>query len=107
MATFDGGDGALAQAKAHVLAAVMTPQPHPAVLGVGIGRDREANEVVVVLVAGDERSVDEVRALCSTGDTATDVMARVTFRTTGGRGAPGGAPVRRSPWDRFRPGGDS
>ena len=82
METLEGGDGPLAQAKAHVMAAVMTPEPHPSVLGVGIGRDQEANEVVVVLVAGDERSVEEVRALCAPGDLTLDVRTRITFRTT-------------------------
>ncbi len=85
MSAPEPGTGALAQAKAHVMAAVVSPDSHPSVRGVGIGRDDQGNEVVVVLVEGDERTVDEVRALCSPDDIAVDLRTRITFRAAPGR----------------------
>lgn len=57
-------DGPMAEAKARVFAAVMAPERHPAVYGVGIANDDDDRPVVNVMVVGDDSVAAEVRQLC-------------------------------------------
>lgn len=57
-------DGTMAEAKTRVVAAVMAPDRHPAVYGVGIANDDDGRPVVNVMVIGDDAVASEVRQLC-------------------------------------------
>lgn len=54
----------MAEAKARVFAAVMRPERHPAVYGVGIAEDDDGRPVVNVMVLGHDSVAAEVRHLC-------------------------------------------
>ena len=73
-------DGPMARAKTRVMAALMTPQRHPAVFGVGLGRDGDGNPTVVVNVEGDDEIAQEIRELCYPDVVRVDLGTWSTFR---------------------------
>jgi hypothetical protein len=70
----------MAPAKARVVAALLTPNRHSAVFGVGLGRDGDGNPTVVVQVEGDEQTAQEVRELCYPNVVSVDLGTWSTIR---------------------------